>query len=332
MSHFTVAVITKGIPTYEKIENALAPYQENNMDDCPKQYLEFHSLSEEYKETYETGTTERVRLKDGMLVYGWDDCLFEEVTEEQYEAAKAEGKKTSYTSYPKPKYTARKDFAAIGAELVQVPWKELYLTFKEYLEDYHEAKYDEEMQDYGYWKNPNAKWDWYQTGGRWAGSLRVAADCENCGLGEKSWGWGTQNPYETDGKYKKVDSARIKDLVFPDYQEKYEKAKRFWELKVEGQEPQNDQEKEDLKWDFYKSSYYENTYKDKETYAECEATFHTYAVIDKDGHWNAKGEMGWWGISSETEGSVVDYIKNYKKNVFDTAGDDDYITIVDCHI
>lgn len=332
MSHFTVAVITKGRPTYEKIEEALAPFQENNMDDCPKRFLAFHSLSKEYKEAYDTGTTERVRLKDGTLVYSWDDCLYEEVTEEEYEAAKAEGRKTAYSSYPKPTYKAKKDLTAIGAEIVQIPWKELYFTFKEYLEDYHDAKFDEEMQDYGYWENPNAKWDWYQVGGRWAGSLRVAPDCENCGLGEKSWGWGKQNPYETDGKYKKVDSARIKDLVFPDYQERYEKAKRFWELKVEGQEPKNDQEKEDLSWDFYKTSYYENTYKDKETYAECEATFHTYAVIDKEGHWHAQGEMGLFGITIGAEDTLVDYIKNYKKNVFDAAGDDDYITIVDCHI
>lgn len=55
MSHFTVAVITDGKPTYEKISKALAPYQENNMGDCPKEYLTFHSLSKKYKEEYETG-------------------------------------------------------------------------------------------------------------------------------------------------------------------------------------------------------------------------------------------------------------------------------------
>ena len=87
-----------------------------------------------------------------------------------------------------------------------------------------------------------------------------------------------------------------------------------------------------LKWDYYTPNYYKNTYKDKETYAECEATFYTYAVVDKNGHWSAKGEMGWWGVSTSEENQVVDYIKNYKKNVFDNAGDDDYITIVDCHI
>lgn len=107
MSHFTVAVITEGVPTTEKIEKALAPYQENNMGDCPKEYMEFHSLSKEYKDEYETGTTERVRLKDGTLVYPWSDCLFEKVTEAEYEEAKLEGKRTS-RDFIKNIYTVEK--------------------------------------------------------------------------------------------------------------------------------------------------------------------------------------------------------------------------------
>ena len=331
MSHFTVAVITKGKPTNEQIEKALAPFQENNMGDCPKEYLEFHSYSKEYKEEYETGTTERVRLKDGTLVYKWNDSLYEQVSEEEYKKAKAEGKETSYSSCPDT-YKVKKDLAEIGAEVVEIPWKELYPTFENYLEDYHDSTKDEETLDYGYWENPNAKWDWWQIGGRWAGLLKVPADCENCSTGKKSWGWGSENPYTSTDQYKKVDSARIKDLVFLDSEKQYEKAKRFWEMYIEGQPPKNADEQEQIKWAFYKPEYFLNTYKDKETYAECEATFYTYAVIDKDGHWNAKGEMGWWCCSVEEENQVVDFIKNYKKNVFENAGEDDYITIVDCHI
>lgn len=332
MPHFTVAVITEGVPTAEKIEKALAPFQENNMGNCPREYMEFHSLSKEYKDEYETGTTERVRLKDATLVYPWSDCLYEEVTEAEYEQAKANGILTAYSSFPTPKYKIKKDLAKIGAETVEIPWKELYSTFEEYLEDYHDATKDPETLDYGYWENPNAKWDWYQIGGRWAGMLKVHADCENCGTGEKSWGWGNENPYFSYGDYKKVDFARIKDLVFSDYQRKYDEAKRFWELVVEEQPPLNDADKKLIEYNFYKPTYYTNTYTDKETYAECEATFSTYAVIDKNGNWIAKGEMGFWGISTEEKNQVVDFIKNYKKNVFDNAGDDDYITIVDCHI
>ncbi len=42
MSHYTVAIITKGKPTGEMIDKLMAPYQENNVGDCPKEYLKFN--------------------------------------------------------------------------------------------------------------------------------------------------------------------------------------------------------------------------------------------------------------------------------------------------
>ena len=78
MSHFTVAVFTK-TGTEKEVDRLLAPYQENNMGDCPKEYLAF-------------------------------------------------------------------------------------------VED-EDADMDEETGKRGYWENPNAKWDWYQIGGRWNGLL-----------------------------------------------------------------------------------------------------------------------------------------------------------------
>lgn len=44
MSHFTVLVVGEGI------EQQLAPYQENNMGDCPEEYLEFEDCTEEVLE------------------------------------------------------------------------------------------------------------------------------------------------------------------------------------------------------------------------------------------------------------------------------------------
>ena len=53
MSHFTVAVITDDI---NKLEGMLAPYQENNMDDCPREYLEFNSNTITYENINNTFT------------------------------------------------------------------------------------------------------------------------------------------------------------------------------------------------------------------------------------------------------------------------------------
>ena len=268
MSHFTVAIITDGKPTYETIEKILAPYQENNMGDCPREFMEFYSGTKNHAEEYENETKE---------------------------------------------------------------FKAKYPTLNKYLEEYYGYRYDEEQQDYGYWENPNAKWDWWQIGGRWAGSLTIEENNENFGIGSQSL-FAKGNRYEIENGYKKVDSARIKDFVFLNRESKYNKAKRFWEMKVEGKEPITEDEKESLKWAWHNAEYYTNTFKDKETYAECEATFCTFALIHKDGKWYEKGEMGWWGISSSEEGQELAYIKNYKKLVFDNAEDNDYITIVDCHI
>lgn len=48
-------------------------------------------------------------------------------------------------------------------------------------------EWDEKQGDYGYWYNPNAKWDWWTVGGRWSGLLhlkpletREASDLEPC--------------------------------------------------------------------------------------------------------------------------------------------------------
>ena len=51
MSHFTVGVLVdkKG----KNLEELLATYQENNMGDCPKEYLEFQNCTDEVLKNFE---------------------------------------------------------------------------------------------------------------------------------------------------------------------------------------------------------------------------------------------------------------------------------------
>jgi len=51
----------------------------------------------------------------------------------------------------------------------EIPLKEIYPNISDYMEDWHGLQIDEDTNKYGYWKNPNAKWDWYVLGGRWSG-------------------------------------------------------------------------------------------------------------------------------------------------------------------
>lgn len=66
MSHYTVAVIVDKLDENE-IAKMLAPYQENNMGDCPREYLAFNSITEEYKKTYEEGTRAMILIDDNKL-------------------------------------------------------------------------------------------------------------------------------------------------------------------------------------------------------------------------------------------------------------------------
>ena len=68
MSHFSVAVFLKE-NSKEALRKALAPYQENNMEDCPKEFLEFIECSEEDINNYENHKDEYDTLDDYMYHY-----------------------------------------------------------------------------------------------------------------------------------------------------------------------------------------------------------------------------------------------------------------------
>lgn len=78
MSHFTVAVITK-TGNEQEVEQLLAPFQENNMGNCPKQYLKFNE-DEDYdidEETGKKGYWENPNAKWDWFVIGgrWSNLI-----------------------------------------------------------------------------------------------------------------------------------------------------------------------------------------------------------------------------------------------------------------
>lgn len=257
MSHFTVAVISD--PKGKTVEELLAPYQENNMDDCPEEYLEFVDETEEVINNFEKH-------------------------------------------------------------------KDEYSSIEKFAKDYYGYEINENGK-YGYVENPNAKWDWYQVGGRWSGSLKLKSNALSGERGSKSW----QNASVklNDDEF---DSAKIGDIDFSPDMKEYNKAIRFWELYVDGQEAQNSEDKELIEWCFYKPDYYKNRYLNKELYAKTESEFSTYAVITPDGVWHSKGDMGWWGCSSESDEENRAWHKSFYETFIQNTNPDFYLTVVDCHI
>ncbi|HUS50552.1 MAG TPA: hypothetical protein VMZ91_10330 [Candidatus Paceibacterota bacterium] len=206
-----------------------------------------------------------------------------------------------------------------------------YENLDNYMDKYNGYSLNPEKTHYGYYSNPNAKWDWYQVGGRWAGWFRVktgkigkqghhrAKDFASI-TGEKV----------ADLEETQVDQVRIGDIDFEGmYLDKRLEAENNWEKAFEKFPISEDKEEEKrrradrhFRYDIKK----EDT---KEKYIEKECSLSTFAVL-KDKKWYENGEMGWWGfVSDKKEEDIWDKEFN---NLIKNLSPDTMVTLVDCHI
>ena len=186
----------------------------------------------------------------------------------------------------------------------------------------YEVYKEDDYVKYGYWYNPNAKWDWYSIGGRWNNFLKLKRSVES----DK-----TCSDIVNLSKPECTNVAQIKDIDFSLNKEDYNSSIRFWELYIEDQEPKNKKEKELKVCTLYKKEFYINRYKTKENYAKSVSSFSTFAVVTEEG-WFEQCQMGWFGLSNETDDEAIAWVDNYYDRFIKNADPESYITIVDCHI
>ena len=342
MSHFSVLVIG------DEVEKKLAPYQENNEGTCPEEFLEFHDVEEEYREKYESGTRKEFFCSSNSS-WGQEITKenFEKLRNAKigdYIILKVKNKGMSYfekgehyhcytlnkqhtfpeehtwirvvdileTSHPNNNicFTGEIRIVLIN-EPREIPMKEYYPgSFEKFIKKWAGyEKRDEKTGKYGYWENPNKKWDYYKIGGRYTGIFKL----------KRGWTHSKKSLYKNDTY---VDQARKKDIDWEfmnnDPEEK-QKLKEHWDEVIAGK-------------GFYKPEYYIEKYGTKERYLQQAMAFHTYAVITEDGKWHAPGDVGWFGCSSDT----IEENNKFQNTFFDKfikdLPDDTLLTIVDCHI
>lgn len=216
--------------------------------------------------------------------------------------------------------------------------------------------------------NPDSKWDYYRTGGRWGGSLTVKAGVTPTPV---ATGWDSPEEVPERG----TDVARKDEIDFGRMRrEAEEAATRTWEkyssvaasYDVEGtftfDEMWESAEAEaatgDARralgdaarkayWDqplimalkeadvigFFGATFDDFKGQTLETFVERarNAAVPAYAYLSEETGWLEPGQMGWWGMSSDTEESRVAYHAKVNE-LIDNLPDDAVITIVDCHI
>lgn len=340
MSHFTVLVVG-GNP-----EKQLAPYQENNMENCPVEFLKFHDKESECSKEYQTESVERVKMLDGRLLAKEDEAFRKPGTF---------GIGSDTHEVP------------LHLKIVKVKFKKMYLTFEEFMKDWHGYKErDKKKNRYGYWENPNKKWDWYQLGGRWTGFFKLKPQAVGA-VGAP--GLMTSPP---DLGY--VDQVRKSEIDFPcmrlearaEAAVRYDRLVRLLGGKIDPllttwKQMFTKKKYKALDIDEKRLIYREQaplkkihalrisatldkddrdflTWLDYESYLIGRDAFlqkaengalSTFAVV-MNGKWYEKGEMGWFGcVSGEKNPGIWE--AEFAK-LLDQASDNTLLSVYDCHI
>jgi hypothetical protein len=199
--------------------------------------------------------------------------------------------------------------------------------------------------------NVNAKWDWYQVGGRWTGFWRLKPNAAG-EVGDFSLvSTRRAEPGTADVALKKdIDFAAMRNEAGEKAGALWDKAKAIagegWEswdsvrerLKDKIDEARNFYnsqpairalqavDRKDFGWDID-----DTLARPREPFVQSarDRACVPYALV-RDSKWLAKGQMGWWGISRNEE----DITKwNYQVNkMLDELPDDTTLSIVDAHI
>jgi len=331
MSHFTVLVIG------ENPEKQLAPFQENNMNDCPEEHLQFNDVTEEELKNYNEDGCDMVKSPAGELFYEWD---------EKFKVWDPENPFDSKKVIPED-YTR-----------VEVKHKDRYKTFDEYMKDYCDREKDPKTGKYGYWENPNAKWDWYSLGGRWTGFFRKKLSAKVAAVGKP--GLMTEparEGYADQLKKKDIDFEYMRNEKANDAAQEYDYAMEIlqqlpvnetWEsIRKNGDTSKMDElrdkywsqerckawteasRKDRQNWPFGFNTSPDDFVMSKEKYVDNarKQAITTHAVI-KDGKWYERGSMGWWAV-------VIDENDNWGEEfhkLLDSISEDTMLSVYDCHI
>lgn len=265
MSHFTVVVFGPDA------ENQLAPFQENNMGDCPEKYLAFNDIEDEAAEEYK------------------------------------------------------------GSDREGTPLSTRYPTFEQFMSEWHgmEAR-NEDKQRYGYWENPQAKWDWYVLGGRWADFFRLKNGQYGISALKRDIDTASMEQEALEAATTKADAVytATAGIEMPEWKSWDEVIEKF------GIEQGRDIY-HNHPWivaakavDFWSV---EDFLVGREQYIadRVDGAFAPFAVLHS-GKWVERGEMGWWAtVSNEMDKKT--WNQQYR-NMWESIPDDTVVSVYDCHI
>lgn len=183
---------------YRAIDDMMHPYGTES-EDC----YEFIDMTEALQEAYEHDTLDCYRFPNGRIVNEFDNLVYRRFI---IRDGMVFEKKSGPLKHPKRTHKAKKMKA-----LPNYPMKKLYASLEDYAKNHRFYEYHEDKQAFGYYCNPEARWDWFVIGGRWPITFLVKDACTEFSSGERTWG-DENTVYHAPEGYKWVSAARKKDI------------------------------------------------------------------------------------------------------------------------
>lgn len=182
----------------ELVNSTMEPYGSDS-----EAYFEFVDMTDSLKREYAERKLDCFILPEGRIVNQYDKAVWKKFKILDGRVAQIS---TGKMKNPKRTHKAKKIKPLLG-----YPVNKLYKTFDDYVREYSGEEYNEEYMAYGYCCNPNARWDWFQIGGRWPTTFLVKDTCKEFSFGERSWCNASKKDPVPEG-YLWVSAARKKDI------------------------------------------------------------------------------------------------------------------------
>lgn len=213
-----------------------------------------------------------------------------------------------------------------------------YIDADQFAKEHLGLKYNKKAKSWGFWTNPNAKWDWYVVGGRWHNYYGVdfgfAHEFKFKEINEKS----ALEAVEIREKFlENLSSVNVTDEDISKASKKYENSdwiKSFWnspeQLARESKAYDLAVGDERFWWDYNKVLDMRLSKKElynKEAYAGA-----THAFIDEKGKWHERGQMGWFASCAYENESSYDGENGEFWTFINNVPRGTVLLLVDCHI
>lgn len=339
MSHFTVTVVTAN-GTREEIAEALQPFHEYECTGTNDRFVIDVDKTDEALESYRKATEVRLKAPDGSL-------------HNRFTKDGAWDHRFSVVNPDAPAYRPdqRIEFVPAGWERVEVPASECE-SAADWISDYYGWPIAGEgpTSEYGYVQidadrnvvkcvdrtNPNAKWDWWQVGGRWSGSLltKNGQNVDSARISDLDIDSARRNAADEAGALWDKVSVALAGIPKPE----------SWEVISARHNPDFGAARNEYHSqpgiDALKKAFPDSWGLDDEMFAanmtrnefrdfKADSKLATFALLI-DGQWFQRGEMGWFASVSGDIGQA-EWNREFSKRISELP-DDAWVTVVDCHI